>query len=175
VPRKPEPARPAWSPRQAPAASRGRPLSWPPPAQAPLPGFPLVVLDRAPVCVGANVRGASSGALVGGTVLRTQSPSGFSHRGAFGGHTLTLYLTLDLRRDLRPTNPRLPSSSDGSGGCYLGAASKVPTCDIGGMIQPLAAAKRLRILVTRAASACIARDVVVVAGMRAMARVGRKM
>ena len=45
----------------------------------------------------------------------------------------------------------------------MGAASWVPTYDVGEMIQPLAAAKRLRTLITHAASARIARDMVVVA------------
>ena len=81
----------------------------------------------------------------------------------FGGHTLSLYLTLDLGRDLNPTNLRLPATLGGSKGCCLGAASWVPTYDVGEMIHPLAAAKRLRTLVARAASARIARDMVVVA------------
>src|SRR5215217_5525143 len=71
---------------------RGRRRAFPPqlhPAQAPLPGFPLTVLCRAPVCVGANVRGATLGALAGGAVLRTQPPSGFPHRGAFSSYTLS--------------------------------------------------------------------------------------
>ena len=75
---------------------------------------------------------------------------------------------------MRPTNPRLPSASDGSRGCCLGAASWVPTYNVRGMIQPLAAVKRLRTFVARAANVRIARDVVVVAERRAMARVERK-
>jgi len=39
------------------------------------------------------------GALALGADLHPEPPSGFTHRDAFGVHTLSLYLTLDLDLD----------------------------------------------------------------------------